>query len=154
MKPADIDHYIRSLQDTAVAAELNFEIWWVYKSPDTRPKYNDSMNRCLGFFQASIHAHFVANVIALYRLYESRRDSINLNRLLHALPTEKRSKLPFDFSGRMERAREILKKIYIVRNNCFGHLNGESSVSGSFKRAALTPDEMKELYGAYERNPK
>jgi hypothetical protein len=145
MKSTDIDRHIRSLQDTATVAGLNFEIWWVYKSQDTRPKYTDSMNRYLGFFQASIHAHFVANVIALYRLYENRRDSINLNRLLRALPTEKHSKLPPDFDGRMARAKEIWKKISVVRNNCFGHLSGEGSVSESFKRASLTPNEMREL---------
>jgi AbiU2 len=145
MKPADIDRHVRSLQDTVTAAELNFEIWWVYKSQDTRPKYIDSMNRYLAFFEASIHAHFVANVIALYRLYEDRRDSINLNRLLRALPTEKQSKLPSDFDARMDRAKQIWKKLSIVRNNCFGHLNGESSVAECFKRAALTPNEIKEL---------
>lgn len=147
MKSADLNHYIRSLQDTVVVAELNFEIWWVYKSADTRPKYIDSLNHYLGFFQASIHAHFVANIIALYRLYETQRDSININRLLRALPPEKRAKLPSDFEDRMKRAKAIWKKINIVRNNCFGHLGGENSVSESFKLAALTPNEMKELMG-------
>jgi len=142
---SNIDRYIRSLQETVTVAALNFEIWWVYKSSETRPKYIESMNRYVGFFQASIHAHFVANVIALYRLYENNKSSINLNRLLRMLPQEKKNMLPPDFDSRMECAKEIWKKISIVRNNCFGHLNGEASVSDSFRRAALRPDEMKEL---------
>jgi hypothetical protein len=145
MRPAYIDHYVRSLQDTAVVAELNYEVWWIYKSADTRPKYLASMNRYVGFFQASIHAHFVANIIALYRLYEDRRDSINVNRVVRLLPPEKRGKLPPEFEDRMQRAKTIWKKISIVRNDCFGHLNGEVSVSESFKRAGLTPNEMREL---------
>lgn len=145
MKSPDINRHIRSLQETATVARLNFEIWWVYKSEDTRPKYVGSMNRYLGFFQASIHAHFVAIVIALYRLYEKRSNTINLDRLLKALPAETRGKLPPDCNGRIARATDIWKKVSIVRNNCFGHLNGEASVSQSFERASLTPNEMREL---------
>ncbi len=73
-----IDSYIKSLRDSIIAAEHNHDIWWIYKNKDTRPKYLDVMNSYLSFFQTSIHAHFVAMVIVLYRLYETRRDTISL----------------------------------------------------------------------------
>jgi hypothetical protein len=85
-KVPDADRFIRELQNTVMVAESNFEIWWVYKDVETRRKYIQSMNRYSEFFRASIHAHFVANVIALYRLYESRHDSINIDRVLGAFP--------------------------------------------------------------------
>ena len=45
----------------------------------------------------------------------------------------------------MSQASAIWKKIAIIRNNCFGHLNGEKGVSELFALAKLSPNEMKEL---------
>ena len=49
----DINSYIKELCHTITVAELNYEIWWVYKSKDTRPVYVDAMNR-YGLFFGSI----------------------------------------------------------------------------------------------------
>jgi len=82
---SEIDRYIEELRDTVRVAWLNYEIWWVYKSTDTRPEYVDTMNRYPLFFQTSIHAHFVALLVALYRLYETRDDTYNIPTLLKLL---------------------------------------------------------------------
>ena len=60
-------------------------IWWIYKSKDTRPKYIDTMIDYVSFFETSIHAHFVAMILALYRLYETRRGTIKIPRLMQYL---------------------------------------------------------------------
>jgi len=39
----DIEKYIDELRHTVTVAGLNYEIWWVYKSKDTRPHYLDAM---------------------------------------------------------------------------------------------------------------
>jgi len=145
MKSVDIDRHIRELQNTVVAATINYQIWWIYKSADTRPKYIDTMNRYLGFFHVSIHAHFVAYIIALYRFYEQNRRTINLTSLLKALPALNKNSLPADFSTRTEKARDIWKKVAIIRNNCFGHINGVNDTSEMFAMARLRPDDIKYL---------
>ncbi len=86
----DIDHYISELRHTTTVAGLNYEIWWVYKSKDTRPVYVEAMNRYGLFFQTSIHAHFVALLVALYRLYETRDDTFNIPSLLKILKDDAR----------------------------------------------------------------
>jgi hypothetical protein len=65
--------------------------------------------------------------------------------VLGAFPQEQTAKLPADFARLLERAKEIWQKICIIRNNCFGHLNEEQTVSDLFTIAALTPNEMREL---------
>jgi hypothetical protein len=79
------DEYISDLQQTVIAAGLNYEVWWTYKSEDTRPEFVDAMNSYTVFFQTSIHAHFVALLVALYRLYETRADTFNVPSLLGLL---------------------------------------------------------------------
>lgn len=79
---AAVDQYISDLRQTVNAAQLNFDIWWAYKSSDTRPVYIDVLNRYPQFFQTSLHAHFVALLIALYRLYEKREGTFNVPKLL------------------------------------------------------------------------
>src|SRR4026209_1229952 len=79
------DEFIHELRHTVSVAVLYYDIWWVYKSERTRSKYVEIMNRYHLFFSTSIHSHFVALIVALYRLYEKRRDTYNIPRLIDLL---------------------------------------------------------------------
>ena len=57
------------------------------------------------FFQTSIHAHFVALIVALYRLYENNKNTINIPQLLKL--TEKHHPFP-------QREETEIKEIYTV----------------------------------------
>ena len=142
-----IDLYIKGIQDTIVAAEHNHEIWWIYKSRDTRPKYIDIMNAYPSFFQTSIHAHFVAMLIALYRLYETRRDTISFPQLLKLLGSD--HSLSDDAINRvhelMQEAKPIWIKIGIIRSEVFAHLNNQRDIEESFKKADLKYRYFKDL---------
>jgi hypothetical protein len=142
-----IDSHIKGIQDTIVAAEHNHDIWWIYKSRDSRPKFIDVMNTYLAFFQTSIHAHFVAMIIALYRLYETRRDTISLPQLLKLLDSD--HSLSDDARNRvhklMQEAKPIWIKIGIIRSEVFAHLNNEKDIEESFKRADLKYRHFKDL---------
>ena len=85
----DLERYIKELQHTVTTAGFNYDIWWVYKGVDTRPKYVKTMNRYGLFFQTSLHAHFIALLVELYRLYETRKDTFNVPSLLKLLKDQK-----------------------------------------------------------------
>lgn len=143
-----IDNYINELYHTATVAGLNYEIWWTYKSKDTRPGYVDVMNKYALFFQTSIHAHFVALLVALYRLYETRDDTFNIPSLLKMLRDE--SRLPdatIDFLEDIYRneARPLWIKVNILRNKAFGHRSATHTVEEVFKEAGVTPNELRDL---------
>jgi hypothetical protein len=145
----DIDDYISELRHTITVAALNYEIWWVYKSKDTRPVYVDVMNRYGLFFQTSIHAHFVALLVGLYRLYETRDDTFNIPSLLKMLRAEK--KLPSAMLKQLEniykkQAKPLWIKVNILRNKAFGHRSNKAhSVEEVFQEAGVTPNELRDL---------
>jgi hypothetical protein len=144
---SEIDRYIEELRDTVRVAWLNYEIWWVYKSTDTRPEYLDTMNRYTLFFQTSIHAHFVALLVALYRLFETRDDTYNIPTLLKLLrdqgsfPDAKLRELDTLYA----KAKPLWVKVNILRNKAFGHRSKAHKVSEVFAEAGVTPNELRDL---------
>lgn len=144
----DIDRYISDLRHTITVAGLNYEIWWVYKSEDTRPVYVEAMNRYGLFFQTSIHAHFVALLVELYRLYETRDDTFNIPSLLKILKVEARLS---DATLRLleeiykNEAKPLWIKVNILRNKAFGHRSVAHTVEEVFGEAGVMPDELRDL---------
>jgi len=142
-----IDIHIKNLRDTIITAEHNHDIWWIYKSKDTRPKFIGVMKSYRAFFLTSIHAHFVAMIIALYRLYETRRDTISLPQLLKILKHDH----PLSDNA-MKRVSALIKeakptwiKVGIIRSEVFAHSNNESNTEESFKKADIKYGQFKEL---------
>jgi hypothetical protein len=117
----DVDAYIRELENTVIVAGLNYEIWRVYTSHDTRQKYVDTMNRYPLFFHMSIHAHSVATVTALFSLYETRKDSYNIPSLLRVLRNQKTvADATLDELDQMyNRAKPLWIKVSALRNKAF-----------------------------------
>jgi hypothetical protein len=143
----DLTPHFEALRHAVGVASVNHDIWWVYKSREHRPKYVSTMNRYLGFFDTSVHAHFVAMVVALYHLYETRRDTFNVPRLLKIV--QKESRLPTATLGRVmslfNEAKPIWVKVGILRNKAFAHRSDSLTVAEIFKEAGITPDELKHL---------
>jgi len=144
---AEALRYIEELHDTAVVAALNYEIWWTYKEKDSRAKYVNLMNLYTLFFQTSIHAHFVALLTALYRLYETRPDTLNVPGLLALL--HKCEDFPCDVLAELKQlsdeSKELWIKVGILRNEVFGHRSRKYSVGEVFKRAKVQPKELRQL---------
>jgi hypothetical protein len=143
----DFDAYISELREAISAAALNHQIWWVYKSKETRPRFIDAMNRYPLFFQTSIHAHFVALLVALYRLYETRSDTVNIPTLLKQLRISK--KLPDevldDLDEIYKEAKPLWLKVNLLRNNVFGHRTRAHTAEEIFKQAGISPNELRDL---------
>lgn len=132
--------YVDELRRACTTAALNYEIWWVYRSAETRPVYVDVMNHYPLFFQTSIHAHFVAMLVALYRLYEKRPDTYNvpgLLKLLHthqAVPASTLEQLHASYN----QAKPLWKKVSRLRNDVFGHRSHAQPVEDVFSKTEIT----------------
>jgi len=142
-----IERYIKNIRDTILAANQNHDIWWVYKHKDTRSKFLDIMNHYPAFFQTSLHAHFAAMVIQLYRLFETRQDTISFPQLIRLL--DGNSKLSDnakrELDSFMAKAKPIWIKIGIIRSEIFAHANNEATIEESFKKADIRYDQFREL---------
>ena len=143
----DIQKYIGELRDTAIDAQLNYEVWWTYEERESRQKYVDTMNHYTTFFWTSIHAHFLAMLVALYRLYETRPDTVNIPHFIKIL--EENACIPQVAISKVrqiyQEARPLWVKVSILRNEAFAHRSNEYNVSEVFQRAGVTPDELKDL---------
>ncbi len=143
----NISSYIFELQSTVITASSNYEIWWVYIGGETRRLYIDDMNDYVDFFRSSIHAHFVATVIALYRLYESRNDTYNIPRFLYHCREKKLldDTVIKNFEIEVRSVKPIWKKVNILRNKAFAHRTQELSLDDVFSEAGITPNQIRDL---------
>lgn len=143
----EVSRAIYELRNGIITASINYEIWWVYKSKDTRPHYINSMRHYDLFFLSSIHAHFVALLTVLYRLYETRKDTHNIPRLLRLLRNHEL--LPANALEELDRmhalARPLWVKVRMLRNEAFSHRSASAPVSAIFEKAAIAPFDLANL---------
>ena len=141
------EKYINELRQVVNAAAWNYEIWWAFKEKESRTKYVDTMNYYPEFFLISIHAHFVAMLVALYCLYEQRKDSINIPGLIKLL--DKGNGISKEAVDRVllhyNEAKPLWIKVSVLRNGAFGHRSNTQSVYKVFQHAGVTPNELKKL---------
>ncbi len=127
---------------TALAfASTNYRIWRIYTEPESRKKYIEVMRRYNSFFHGSIQAHFVATIITLYALFETRRKGIGLPILIRQAPDEVRARL----QPILDEANGIWrKKITIFRNELYAHLSNVN-FEAKFADTKLTPNDIERL---------
>ncbi len=144
---SDIEVYVEELRRTTTVAWLNYEIWWVYKEKDTRKEYLSTMNMYGAFFQTAIHAHFVALLLELYRLYETRKDSYNISAFLKLLKSRKAvsPSTAEELEVTYAKAKPLWLKVSILRNKAYGHRAKALTVSEVFEEASVKPDELRHL---------
>lgn len=142
-----LEHYADEIRHTANVAWFNYEIWWVYKSADTRPEYLGTMNAYPLFFQASLHAHFVALLVELYRLFETRHDTYNIPGFLKLLGQQGAvpSEVETGLQEMYEEAKPLWVKVSILRNKAFGHRSKAHTVGEVFAEAGVRPDDLRSL---------
>jgi hypothetical protein len=145
--PDLIQNYVDDLRHTVTVASANYDIWWVYKSKDTRPEYVDTMNDYTLFFHTSIHAHFVALLVALYRIYEKRKDSYNVPGFLDLLrQREATSPATLEkLQALFTQAKPLWIKVGILRNEAFGHRSHERTVGEVFDKAGISGNSLSDL---------
>lgn len=148
-----IASYVTELRHTVQVAALNFDVWWAYRQRRDRARFVDVLNTYPLFFQTSIHAHFVALVVALYRVYETRPDTFNLPGLMRRLEdggaVPARTLTPI--RRRVSNARKLWVKVSILRNKAFAHRANAYSVADVFRRAQVKPDDLRSLLRRTQR---
>ncbi|MFC1476611.1 hypothetical protein ACFL5S_01450 [Fibrobacterota bacterium] len=140
-------NYIIVLRHTIMLAHANHNIWLCYKKPYTRRKYLSTMNRHLSFFSTSLHAHFVAMIIALYRLLETKKETVNLNSFLKVLKEKENfDRLSLGYlKSRITRMKPSWLKVNRVRNNIFAHRRAGISSDEIFRRSGLSYKDFRQL---------
>ncbi len=148
-----IQQHVKELQNALIIAGWNYEIWSLYKEKGSRKRFVDTLNAYPLFFQTSLHAHFVAMIVALYRLFETRSDTVNIPQLIELL--EKQGSIPQKEIRRIQSEIRQIKplwvKVSVLRNKLFGHRSNTLDNEDIWDEASVAPDELKELIDASQR---
>jgi len=142
-----IEKYVEEIANIIMAAQLNYEIWWIYKEQNNRNRFVDTLNVYHIFFFNSIHAHFGAMIIALYKLFETRKDTVNIPKLIDLIENEESISAIeiIRFKDEINKIKPSWKKICIIRNNLFAHKTDNFDQDDIFKIANVAPNEFKEI---------
>jgi hypothetical protein len=76
MQTSSMTDQIKQVADRITFASMNYRIWRIYTAPGDRTRYLGVLRDYNSFFLTSLRAHFVATVITLYGLYETRREAL------------------------------------------------------------------------------
>ncbi len=153
-KKFDVEECIAELETALRVASHNFDIYRVLKDKDIRAKYADIiLYKYPTYFKAAIHSHFVATLFALYKLYETRKDTYNINSIMvECIKIKEDKKIEENkiedkisqIEEMISKAKGTWKKISILRNKIFGHRAFES-IESLFLKANINLDEIKSL---------
>lgn len=137
---------IEELQHTIQVAGLNYDIWWTYSGKKYRKLLLDADIYYPMFFQTSLHAHFVAMIIALYQLFEKRDDTVNFNHLLLLMKQVNKfnAKEIYNIERKIDKLKHLWIKIGILRNKVFGHKTSKFNID-PWKEAKITPNSIKKM---------
>jgi hypothetical protein len=142
-----IEVYVKCLANIITSASLYYDIWWIYREKDSRAKYVNIMNQYLDFFHTSVQSHFLAMVVEIYKLYETRKDTANFPSLVklvleHNLMDQNTQ---VELKNKIKEAKSQWKKVAILRSELFAHRSISSTYEAIYKKTAITPNQIKEL---------
>lgn len=144
--------YIEELHHTIYVAGLNYDIWWTYKGKKYRKLLLDADYHYPLFFQTSLHAHFVALIVALYQLFEKRNDTVNFPHLLFLLKQVNKfnAKEINNIERKIKKLKPLWIKISTLRNKVFGHKTNEFNFN-PWQQAKITPNNIKKMIQQCQR---
>lgn len=143
----DLEAQLQEVKEGLQEALYSYDIWWELSNKESHTQHLETLNRYIIFFQSTTHAHFLTVVITLYRLFERKTNTVNLPGIFQSVREQKLITEEADEKIQLAEA-EIKKnweKICILRSNVFGHRNRKHSTKDFFKKAGITPDQIKLL---------
>lgn len=126
---------------------LNFDIYRIYRRPDSRTKYWPVIITYGNFFSTSLRAQFAAMVAALGRVFDNDSRNISIETLLKAEPNLQKVD-----PGNLVKARDLWKlKAKTLRHQIVAHHAGFVSPQEVFKRENISLDDIEELISVCEK---
>jgi len=146
-KIKEMEKELEELIHTTHVASINYEIWWVYNNKEDRSKYLNIMNKYSEFFSASIHAHFVAMLMALSKLYENRNNTVNINKFLISIRNKQfiDEVILVEVEQSLKNKKDLIEKICILRNNYFAHISNKLDYDEVLDKANIKYKNFREL---------
>ncbi|WAC49314.1 hypothetical protein OVA03_05235 [Asticcacaulis sp. SL142] len=135
----NLNERFRSAVITLNVANAAFDIWWFYKSAETRD-FNFAQ-KFPDFFRFDEENNFRSLIVSLYSLYDKRRDANSIKSIIRDLPAN----INLDISNKIDHLSGKLQKIEHLRHNVIAHRNSSASYNAIYKKAKITPNDIKHV---------
>jgi hypothetical protein len=135
---------LSELYEILFAAWDCYQLWWIVVSKEGKNRYWEIFWADAVFFETASYACFTTVIVNLYKLYEARKDTVNINGLLKDVKRESvidEEKMKC-LRKRFDIAKETWKKISVLRSNWFAHQSNAKSRHEIFKTAKITPNQI------------
>ena len=143
----ELKNQAKSLRRDGIEALLNYEVWWTIRSPARSKLHIETLNKYSAYFEVAVNAHFVAMILPLYRIFETRKNSINLPQLVKKLRSKNvlEKSVLTNIEQQIQALNPTWIKIAKLRNEVFGHRSAKYDIEQSFARAKITPNDIEKL---------
>lgn len=139
---------IEDIFQTLLEVQAHYKIWNKLKEHQSQQNSVDKMKNYSEFFLMTKQAHFISYVVGLYKLFETRRDTINIPQLTKSLKQE--NQLTNNNLDKLEKLMNEIKttlwtKISLLRNNAIGHSSKKMTFAEIYQKANITQVEVESL---------
>lgn len=126
-------------------AQISFDLWEGIREARAKQDAVSVMKRYPGIFPSLEHALFDSFIVILYSLYEKRRDTVTIDKLLGYLESSLNTDKRDIFFRQAEENKKIWVKIGILRNNVVGHQSLNGKPEDYFTKADISEKEIREF---------
>jgi hypothetical protein len=146
--PNSLIERLNTAGQLSVRAKIFYDVWRCYYDELNREdQFHYTVNLYTEFFRFDYHAHLMCFVLSYAALLEPRGDTINLGQLVKdtldvaaVLATERT-----EINDLLDKILKFRSPIMMLRNNAFAHRSASLSYNSAFKKAQITPNELREL---------
>jgi hypothetical protein len=147
MQPLTFNERVYRIGQHVIRARLFFDLWYYFEGEETRSKIVDIMEEYNEFFKFTPHAYLTSHLIYIAGVFDKTKGTISFIHLIREAikigvvnpgDANKLDKLMAD-------AKPLADKAAVLRHGAFAHRSASVSYNDTFKQAAVTPEELREL---------
>ncbi|MFY9826952.1 MAG: hypothetical protein WAM82_36710 [Thermoanaerobaculia bacterium] len=146
-KMRTFDELLKDAMRAFHAAEDCWQAWWFYVGEDTPATFFHAFDLYPWLVDQEIHAHFVATVMALGKLYDSSNDAVSLSSLFREARVQNAVCIEVLAAIRADRkkASKIWSRLKVIRDENVAHVLAEEDFKEVFERANIKYEKVEEL---------
>ena len=127
-------------------ANVFFELWWQSAGVEGRREFKEFWDEHWEFWRFNEHAMQFTFVVYAASLFERRSNTVNFGQLWDKAQNYTQDEsLKKEFASLWGSTQPIAKSVLILRSNVMAHRSTKLSYTDAFKKANVTPDQLREF---------
>ena len=138
----NLNRQLEIVTQQIIRARIYFDLWWFYKSANTRPKIIDTMDEFSDFFRFDEHAQFVSMIIHCGAVWDRTKGSVGLMSLASRILDQKRCPSDKALFDEITNYQSEAAGLVTIRKEAIAHRSAKFDYSKAFERAQLIPSAV------------